>query len=76
MDYAGELNALKPLYGYEHLGQLSRQRDSFKHHGLLPNVPEWHTVGERFGGYRIPPAPILFTGARRGRAFSAAFAAM
>ena len=51
MDYAAELNELSRLYGFEQLGQLSRQRDAFKHHGTLPHVPDWHTVGERIRGY-------------------------
>jgi len=51
MDYAAELNELSRLYGFEQLGHLSRQRDAFKHHGTLPHVPDWHTVGERIRGY-------------------------
>jgi len=48
MDYAAAVqqHTKTPLSGYDFLSQLNDARVSFKHKGILPNVPQWHRVGE------------------------------
>src|SRR5262249_55719122 len=52
MNYAGALrDKLGDLAGHGFLSSLNEERVSFKHKGNLPNVQQWHRVGDNVRGY-------------------------
>lgn len=53
MGYAGAIRERTgdAVAGSDYLSQLNDERISFKHKGSLPNVQQWHTVGEKIRGF-------------------------
>src|SRR5439155_14812452 len=53
MTYASALRDRlgQPLPGYDYLSQLNDERVSFKHKANLPNVQQWHSVGDNIRRY-------------------------